>query len=372
MLAILFTGACVEPYDPPVNDEDVRFLVVDGFINASNGVASVTLTRTQPVASDQTPPAESGAKLSIEDKNGLKYQLSESGNGMYSGIVTNVNFETQYRLLITTNNDRQYASGFISLQQTSGIDSISYRNTRDGLELSVSTHDLTGQSKYYRWKYIETYEYHSDFTSIYMFTSVGVVDYRPSLQSIYTCWKTTPSTNILIGSTERLKESVVSRFPLTVIPDGAKQLSRKYSILVQQQTLSLEEYTYWLNLQKSTERLGGLFDPLPSEVSGNLQSITNPEQTVIGFFSGGTVEEKRIFITPADLPDEMGPYNYRNPFCALDTILVADLGNYQSSTLLVDGIYPLRGPVIGYTTATKSCVDCRDWGGVTVKPDFWD
>ncbi|MEO5600285.1 MAG: DUF4249 domain-containing protein [Cyclobacteriaceae bacterium] len=372
MFAILITGACVEPYDPPVNDEDVRFLVVDGFINASNGVASVTLTRTQPVASDQPPPAESGAKLSIEDKNGLKYQLSESGNGMYSGIVPNVNFETQYRLLITTNNDRQYTSVFISLQQTPAIDSISYRNTKDGLELSVSAHDITGQSKYYRWKYIETYEYNSDFNSEFMFTSAGVVDYRPPSQFIYTCWKTTRSTNILVGSTERLKESVVSRFPLTVIPDGAKQLSRKYSILIRQQTLSLEGYNYWLNLQKSTERLGGLFDPLPSEVSGNLQSVTNPEQTVIGFFGGGTVDEKRIFITPADLPDEMGPYNYRNPFCVVDTILVADLGNYTSSTYLVGAIYPIRGPVIGYTTSAKPCVDCRDWGGVTVKPDFWD
>lgn len=372
MLVILITGACVEPYDPPVNDSDVSFLVVDGFINASNGVASVTLTRTQPVASFEPTPVESGAQLFIEEKNGLKYRLSESGNGKYSGIVPDIDFETQYRLLITTNNDKQYTSGFISLQQTPVIDSISYRYTRDGLELSVSTHDLAGQSKYYRWKYIETYEYNSNFNSVYMFTSVGVVDYRPPLQSIYTCWKTTRSTNILVGSTERLEESVVSRFPLTIIPDGAKQLSRKYSILVQQQTLSLEGYNYWLNLQKSTERLGGLFDPLPSEVSGNLQSVTNPEQTVIGFFSGGTVDEKRIFIAPADLPDEMGPYNYRNPLCVADTILVADLGNFLGSTLLVDGIYPLRGPIIGYTTSSKPCVDCRDWGGVTVKPDFWD
>jgi hypothetical protein len=141
---------------------------------------------------------------------------------------------------------------------------------------------------------------------------------------------------------------------------------------VQQQTLTTEGYNYWSNLQKSTEQLGGLFDPLPSEVSGNIHCISNPSEKVIGFFSGGSTEEKRIFLLPRQLPEGMGYYNYRNPNCIADTILLADIPATDPATLLIDGIYPPGRMLIGYTTSYASCIDCKYLGGVTQRPDFWE
>lgn len=370
MVLLVLVSACIEPYDPPVSDEDVKILVVDGFLNASNGMAEVLLTRTIPVESGQPIPPESGAFVSVEDDEGIMTILTETGDGIYTGLVPGTNPQKRYRLVIRTSDTNEYASELISVQTTPPIDSIGYYAAPDGLELRVNTHDVTGKLRYFKWTFEETFQYHANFNSIFMFEGGEVVT-RPFNQSLFDCWLTSGSTDILVGSTEHLNESVVSDFPIYFIPKGSIKLSIKYTLLVRQQALSQDEYTYWLNLQKSTEQVGGLFDPLPSEVSGNIHSTTNPAEKVIGFFSGGTVQESRIFITPQDLPNHLISYVF-NPTCELDTVPLTNLGEYRPNDLLVDAVYGEFGEgLIGYTSSRDECVDCRLHGGTTTKPDFW-
>ena len=40
LLAMLLVSGCVEPYDPPLNNEDLNLLVVDGFLNATDDRAT--------------------------------------------------------------------------------------------------------------------------------------------------------------------------------------------------------------------------------------------------------------------------------------------------------------------------------------------
>jgi len=87
---------------------------------------------------------------------------------------------------------------------------------------------------------------------------------------IFYCWNENPSTEILITSTDRLSENRVSRFPITVIPAGSRKISMLYSIQVSQRAISEEEYTFLKQLKQTTESIGGLFDPQPSQVPGNI------------------------------------------------------------------------------------------------------
>jgi hypothetical protein len=369
LLLLFIAGACIEPYDPPVDNKDVRFLVIDAFLNASDGSATVKITRTLPVESIETIPDASGASVSIEAENGPIYQLTETASGMYTGSVTQIDLGRRYRLLVQADDKDSYASDFIYLQRTPPIESITYAMVRDGLQLRVTSRDETGQYNHYRWRYWETYEYTSNFNSAYIVIG-DTIDLRPVELSIYTCWRTLPSTGILVASTKSLTEPVVSNFPLLMIPRGSRKIMQKYSLLVQQQALTPEGYNYWLNLQKTTEQLGGLFDPLPSEVQGNIRCTSNPGKTVIGFFGGGSLEEKRIFIKALDLPDEMLTYRY--PYCELDSLDLEQVPFFTESTLLVDAIIvPIQG-LIGYTTAPRGCIDCTVGGGVAQKPDFWE
>jgi hypothetical protein len=373
ILMILMAGACVEPYDPPLDDEDVNFLVVDGFLNVTEGVANVRLTRTQPVKDSGPARLEQAATVRVEDDNGLTHSLLEISGGVYSGNIENAALQTSYRLLIFTSDGHQYASDFIHLLPTPSIDSITYSITNDGVEFSVTTHDPAGLAKHFRWKYTETYEYHSNFVSSYKFEPNRTVILRPAEEQSGVCWRTNVSTDIMVASSKHLSNSVISKFGLNIIPFGSLKLTVEYSMLVQQQTLSDEAYDYWLNLEKTTEHLGGLFDPLPAEVPGNVHSLTHANEKVIGFFSGSEVTEARIFLKRRALPREIMSL-FRNPFCALDTIMNEDLQFAAPSTILVDAIYPISGPggPIGYTTAETRCVDCTVHGGTKEKPPFWE
>lgn len=363
--------ACVEPYDPPLEHSDVNHVVIDGFLNASEHYATVSVTRTLPVKSTEQTPPESGAYVRIVDNEGWGFLLTETAPGRYGGYVGPVDTERQYQLLVRTRDNRNYASDFVKIMKTPPIDSISYTIEEGGIEFSVNTHDPSGYARHFRWKSIETFEYHSDFHSGFIITPQGV-EMRTPEEAINICWKTNDLTNIMVGSTKHLKESVVNHFPVSFIPYGSIQLSVRYSVLVQQQTLTEQAYTYWLSLEKSTEQIGGMFDPLPSEVAGNIHSVNDPGEVVLGFFSGSTVEESRRYLSRNELPESLWSLYRRNNFCPLDTIPLAEMRNVSPATFLVGGVYSMMGGLIGYTFSMRHCIDCTALGGTTVKPPFWE
>ncbi|HEY9489231.1 MAG TPA: DUF4249 domain-containing protein [Chryseosolibacter sp.] len=362
---------CIETYDPPLDNRDVNYLVVDGFLNASNGTANIVLTRTLPVKSKEFIPAESGASVQIADSNGEVYSLTETNPGVYTGSIANVDAQIRYRLSIRTRNNREYSSEPIEVVESPVIDSISYWLDNNEVVFGVNSHDPTGKARYFRWKFIETYEYRSKYHSSFRFAG-NDIELRTQEEFISTCWKSNPSTEILLGSTRHLSESVVSNNALLTIPFGSIKLSIKYRIFVQQQSLTEEAYNYWLNLRKSTENLGSLFDPLPSEVSGNIHSTTAPGENVIGYFSAGTIAETVRYVRRSELPKEATRNAGINPTCLIDTILTADIPNISHSTLLIDELFENGITPIGYSTSESICIDCRIHGGTTSRPPLWE
>lgn len=368
---VLILNACIEPYDPPLKESDANLLVVDAFMDVSNGAVNVKLSRSLPVKNFSDFPRESGAFVRIEDGGGNTYTIAEWGGGTYTGNVPDPGVDQTYRLLITTADNQEYASGFIQIVETPSIDSVTWTADRDGIEFAVTTHDPTHRAKHFRWKYEETYEYNATFNSLFKWVGTNVVP-RELDESVFTCWRTIESTDIIVGSARLLNEAVISKFPITVVPLESVKLSIKYSLLVKQQALTEEAYDYWTSLERSTENLGGLFDPLPSEVQGNIRSISDPNQTVLGFFSSGQTRETRIFFTRNQIPRELRPGYRPNSACRLDTVFLADIPKLNGQGLVVDPIYAMGAGLIGYThTSASSCADCTKFGGTTTRPTFW-
>jgi hypothetical protein len=365
---ILVTG-CVEPYAPPVIESDVNYLVVDGFVNSSNGTATVKLSRAIALSATTTPPPETGAAVSVEDDRGNSTSLSGDDTGNYTGAGIPIDITGKYRLRIRTIDGKEYISDYIELKQTPAIDELAWIPTDAGTQITVTTHDDTGNSRYYQWSYDETWEYTAVYQSGLIFVD-DTVAIRPYDEYIYRCWRTTSSQKIIIGSSDRLAEDLISKFPLITIAKGSQKLFIKYSMLLKQRALTREAYDYWEQLQKTTESLGGLFDPQPGKVAGNVHSTANSEEPVLGYFSGGTVVEKRLFIKFMDLPDDLKAYLTVGN-CTQDTVLMADLPQYESNFNELLGT-ATEGPVtIGFIYTSKSCADCRTQGGSLMKPDFW-
>jgi len=362
--------SCLEPYDPPSVKDNPEFIVVDAFVDVSNGSAKVKLSHTVPLNSTSEPEPEDGATVLLQDESGNDFVLPNYLQGLYETTSINLDPGKKYRLYIRTTANKEYQSDFVPVKTSPEIDSITYHV--DGfnvLNIHVNSHDVSRSTRFYKWQYVETFEYQSHYPSNYVVKD-GTVQPRTLEEDIHTCWKTNQSTEILINSTQKVVEDIVSNFTLLKIERTELRITRKYSILVRQTGLTEDAYNYWLNVQKTTESLGGLFDPMPSQVTGNIHSLSDPDEQVIGYFSAGAVTEKRIFIDQDDLQDHFSQYLVN---CPLDTLDLDEV-NEMEDPLLFSAVYAPGAPVIiGYTTSDIQCIDCRSLGkGVTAKPDFWE
>jgi Domain of unknown function (DUF4249) len=370
-LAIVLFASCVEPFSPPYSDADVNFLVVDGYINTSDNSATVKLSRAASLASSDAIIAERNAIVSIEDEDGNFFSLSEQSEGTYGLSSISLNLLKKYKLNVQTGDSKTYQSEFIQLTQAPAIDSIQWKPASDGVTIYANTHNEPSATRYYRWDYVETYMYNSAFDSNFKRIDDAVI-YRTIDERIHTCWRTVTSSKILIGSSAKLTQNAITNYPLTFLPKGTEKLDIGYSMEVKQRAISQDEYNFLDQLRKTTESLGGLFDPLPSQVVGNVTSVSNPSEPVLGNFSGGSVATERIFIKASDLPPDLRVYNNNTGGCIAATVLLADLPNLESQYLLVDPVLMGGITLIGYTFTTIPCADCRTAGGTNIQPPFWE
>jgi len=363
---------CIESYPPPIINDEVNFLVIDGSVNTEDGSALVKLSHAIPLSSNEPFPPELNATVRLEDNDGNMYSLIETFGGNYEQSNLTLNDSKEYRLYVRTSNNTEYLSDFITIKQTPPIDSVNWAPSRtlEGIDIFVNTHDDSKNTRYYQWTFEETFQYEAPYYTFLKHQNGDIIPI-PNAEQTFTCWRTLPSQKILIGSSEKLSQDIIYNFPLTFIPKGSQKAIIKYSILVKQKALTREAYDYWLNLQKTTENLGGLFDPQPGQVTGNIHNITNPNAPALGYFDVGAAQETRFFVDANDLPEDLRTYKSLG-FCIKDTVLVADLSGLTSTDIIVDALYGNSTAPYGYTYSNSSCTDCRNQGGVSIKPSFWE
>ncbi|RYU73522.1 DUF4249 domain-containing protein, partial [Hymenobacter persicinus] len=276
---------------------------------------------------------------------------------------------TKVRLRIRTGREQEYGSDFVAVKTTPPIDSVTWRVAANKVLLYVHAHDDTRQARYYRWTYDQTWEYTSVFQSFWELRDGKM---QPRTEDVYHCWGSQSSNTLRIFSTRRLEQDVVSAYPLTTLESIYKQLLLKYSVIVQQRALSAEEYAYWEAVGKSTEQIGGLYDPLPTQVKGNVRNLSDPDEVVLGYVGAQAVTQKRIFISKQDLPASITTWQAPNGFEPEPCMLLAVSPRTNLVTFFRGGKFqPIEQlPDGGYTYSMNECVDCR-LNGTNVKPDFW-
>ncbi len=369
LILITLGWQCVQKYNSPYVSPHTGYLVVEGFISG-NGPTTYTLSRTIPLPGDSAIPMETGAKVEVEGSDNTIYPLTEQTGGVYGIDTLALNAATQYRLRISTAEGEQYLSAFAPFKPTPAIDSISWvYNSVSGVNIYANTHDPAANTRYYQWNYTETWEYTSAKQSedIYEDTP-NIVIPRPEAQQDYFCWITQSSTNILLGSSAKLAQDVIYQHPLNLIPAGTQRLSLLYSIIVRQYALTQSGYDFLSLMQQNTESLGSIFDAQPSQLVGNIQCLTNPNEPVIGYISAGTVQQQRIFISRQQIP-----YWYYAFICPMPNDTVPNLPDSFTRYFAESGLVPIEqiSPGGSYSANLAGCVDCRLQGGSTRVPSFW-
>jgi len=370
---------CKKPYNPPVIAEPGSYLVVEGTINTGSDSTIFKLSRTVSIASGVVANPETGAIVTVESNANKSYPLTEITKGYYAAVGLNLDNTLQYRLRIQTLGKDQYLSGFVAVNVTPPIDSVGFTTANNELNIYVNTHDPNNNTHYYRWDYVETWQFHAKYQSEFISNGTTIVVRAPN-QDIYSCFSNDVSSNIIIGSSAKLKQDVIYQNPITQVLPTSEKLETKYSILVREYALTSDAYNFWVNVKTNTEELGSIFDAQPSQAPTNLHDITNPATSAIGYVSACSVQSKRIFISNAQLPQAwqaVYPYD-----CELDTNWYSDPKTHYNEVqsalvplpngdIPVTTFYGTGSPSpLGFLSSDTQCVDCTI-RGTLIQPDFW-
>jgi len=380
LFLMILTLGCKTAYTPPAITNAASYLVVEGVINTGPDSTIIKLSRTVKLFSNNTINPEVDAIVTVESNANNSYPLREIRNGYYAGFGLNLDNTKQYRLRINTSNKEQYVSDFVQAKVTPPIDSLGYNVTDNGIQLYVNAHDQGKNTRYYRWDYAETWQFHSKYLSNYILVGQNF-NIRTPEQLVYNCFGSDTSSNVLLASSANLSQDVIYQFPVTALAATAEKIGTKYSIILRQYALTAGAYSYWQNLKKNTEQLGSIFDAQPTSNGGNIHSVNNPSLPVIGYISAGTISSKRIFIASSQLLlTWITAYPYD---CPLDSDYYCDPryhclntvhDYFETSPPPIVPIASIGNPgspqIIGYTGSYPECVDCT-LRGSKITPAFW-
>ena len=378
IVCFFLISACKEKFTANITSPNTGYLVVEGFISSGADATTITLTRSVKLYDTVNIVPERNAVVNIESEANELFPLMESASGVYTSDILSLDNTKKYRLDIRTQDNKDYVSDFAVYKRTPDIDSISWERSDKGVAVFINTHDPQDATRYYHWKFEETWEHHSTYyTSIYYvrdpasYIPIGVT-YRNTSQTadtlLYKCWNTVSSTNIQLGSSEKLSSDVI-HLPLVQIEPASVKLSVLYSINVRQYALSHEAYLFFQKIKKNTESLGTIFDAQPSDLQGNIHCITDPKEFVVGYVDISEEKIKRIYIRNDQLPG----WGYsQNCIQAIvdnnrDSILKYGVGLFPTT---VAALGPFGGIAKFSATLDPNCMDCT-LTGTNVRPPFW-
>ena len=369
--AALLAGlaACRQSYNPPAIQAPNSYLVVDGFINTGNSATTTfNLNRTRNLNDSTTIGIpEQHAQFTITGKHGDVYPLTETANpGIYNSAPLNLDITQQYSIAITTADGRKYASDAVPCKQSPPIDSVFWSQPGD-LTLYAATHDPTGNSRYYRYDYTETWQHNALLIAAWTLVNnqIAVAD---STDENWYCWSTAHSTNVLITTSVALGQDVISAFPLNTLPLGDPRVAVKYSVLVRQYVLTEDAYNYWNLIEKTSQNNGTLFDLQPTQLISNIHCSTDPSEPVIGYLTASSVQQQRIFIADTSLTAWVNPVS--PPGCRTDVVPYS-FDIFPTYPVTDTSVAPYYFSGSNMIIAPRSCLDCRYQGGTRIKPSFW-
>jgi len=364
VLCLCTLASCKEEYEPQIKSNEQSVLVVEGILNSGDEPTTVKLSRTTKLNDSAMVQPVTGAALAVESESGSSTALYESAPGTYNGFLT-LDPTEKYQLRITTADQKAYASDFVPVRQNPPIDSVNWTRDSSGVAIFVNTHSPGNNTHFYRWEFEEVWEIRSGYVAQGAVDD-GIMEPLYPGESLYYCWKNYNSSNLILANTTQLASDVVFEKPLIKIRDGDDRLSERYSVLVRQYALDKQGYDFYQLLKKNTESLGSIFDPQPTEITGNVHALSDTTAPVIGYITATTVNTARLWITRDEVP-KWKPWGDCSQAMVLNRH-TDDISYYTSGHEWLIYAEDLNGNVY---MARSPCVSCRIRGGSTHRPFFW-
>lgn len=368
----LTCGACIEPFEPEIG-ESQQVLVINGSISDEAGTYYVEISRSSPYNHPSYDPLE-GCVVHVSDQEGQLIFYQEEGDGRYRAEIPDSFLEVgdAVSIYVKTPGMREYRSSYDTIFSCPDIDSVYYeiqsKGTSDpdrnleGIQFYLDMSGIPTDSRNVIWRIDETWEYWASLIGNYRMWGPGEVEEFRS-NTLFKCWKNYPLNRVYTGTTRNLASNDLQRVSLNYVSNETDRLYRVYSLFVKQEALSLEAYDYWQRLNEQTAESGGLYEKQPSSVTGNLYSLDDQEEVVLGLFYAAQIREKRIFV----VNDKLFDFDIPHISCEYEP-----LSSLWGKDNIEYPVYIYRpGPFQPAYTGPSDCFDCTLQGGINERPDYW-
>lgn len=367
---------CVEQIEIESNSyEDA--LVIEGIITSELEHQEILLSRTYRLE-ENGPSKESNAQVVVVT-DGMSFTFTEQEPGKYvSTEVFKAVPGKSYTLEVITSNGRKYASEPEHLIEAPDISTVYAERTsykaEDGVAVFLDVNANEENSGYYLYDFVETFKIVSPFSFprdlVYR---EGEFVEVPKTREEKVCFVSEPSQEIILANTNAQSTSDINKFLVRFIERENYRTAYRYSILVKQHSISGDAFSYYETLKDFSDSESLFSQNQLGLINGNLYSVDDPEEKVIGFFSVAEVSSKRLFFDFEDFYNrkEFIPDSHIN-YCRVLSPPVSTKQEIESlrKQLEMGAIKFIGTEVEQNLFVAAQCVDCTFFG-TNVVPDFW-
>lgn len=348
-------------------------LVIEGIITDQEEVQEIKISRSYRLE-DNEPAPVNNASVSVSSSEGDTFTFELDTAGIYlSQLPFSTKPGVEYSLEVNTANG-SYQSVTVVGQEQTLIDNIRSTEAQlreeTGVAILVSSSD-DDSGAYYKYEFEETFKIVSRYRILndLIINEEGDFEVVPKANEEYICYNTLPSQEIVLSSTTELSENNINDYLVRFISKEDSKLAYRYSILVKQLKISAEAHDFYSTLKNLSESENLFSQFQPGFLDGNIQSIADNQEKVIGFFTTAAVDEQRLFFSYTDYfdpiedprPEHYGPCE---PFTPEDRNYLRELVETNQVELFGED------PPGVYSVIAARCVNCN-YFGTNVQPEFW-
>lgn len=348
-MIFLLLDACIDPLQIPLSSKG-SLMVVDGMITNEPGPYQVSLFYSSNLEnSARLAEPVSGATVSIVNSLNETELLSETSPGIYESSAAGMQgvVGVSYYLKIVTQTG-SYQSTTQTMAPSGTIDNLYFEFSSeemidpngteivDAFNLFIDSHGAETDPNLYRWRWTGVYkvrafpELHTKGDPPYPapwpcsgYINSGGYLVRIADCECCICWLTAYSPTAVASESRFTGGYKFKKVGVGSVAVTGRHFYERYHVEVQQLSVSEEVHNFWKLVERQQAALGSLFQPNAVKIRGNINSVTNPDEQVLGIFSVSAVSKKSIFIDPEDLPYPAPP---------IDTMVYDCRTSYRYST----------------------------------------
>lgn len=364
--------SCVSPYEADIEDEPELISIEASLIKGEED-QTVRISKTASLDYPVFFPVR-GCEVTLLDEFDNAYSYKEVSGGIYSVSIPDEELVhgRYYKVRVISSEGVVYESDYELLNPGIEVDSVYYEiedkvdqvtgEPYTGLQFYLDVKAGEDDSRYFRWRIDETYEYESFAPLSYYYLDESHTPVYPSDPwEVFTCWRGEELTGLYQSSTMNLTQNEKKKIRLNYVSARTERLRIMYSLQVRQYAISENAFAYFEQNRLATEEGEGLYTRQPRQPITNFMNPDDASERVLGYFWVSSQTSRRIFVPRIQemdvLPEECAYWEYdpmedgEGPF---PIYLFDDRDNEK--------LY----------TSSRDCFDCTRRGGTNVKPDFWE